>query len=222
MQTFKEIFLMKKVLSAVLMIMCLMSTAFAYELPHAFWAMNDRYTNALNSGDLQGIIDNGKQIVDLILKMRNKIPSLSIRTSLIVGFPGETDEDFDILKNFLVTYQLEKVGVFTYSREENTPAYNFENQVDEDVAKDRRDILMTVQKDVSADIISRKIGSLEQVIIEGYDEEEFCYVGRSSADTPEVDGVAYVYSERELGAGDIVRCTVIDSDEYDIVCKLEN
>ncbi len=163
-----------------------------------------------------------QEIVDLISKMRNKIPNLSIRTSLIVGFPGETDEDFNILKDFLVTYKLDKVGVFTYSREEDTPAYKFENQIDEETAINRRDVLMTVQRDVSKDVISKKIGTKEQVIIEGYDSEEFCYVGRSSTDTPEVDGAAYVYSERELNAGDIVTCTVIDSDEYDIVCKLEN
>lgn len=163
-----------------------------------------------------------QEIVGLISKMRNKIPNLSIRTSLIVGFPGETDEDFNILKDFLLTYKLDKVGVFTYSREEDTPAYNFENQVSQEVSENRRDILMTVQKDVSKELVSKKIGSKEQVIIEGYDEEEFCYVGRSSTDTPEVDGAAFVYSERELKAGDIVTCTVIDSDEYDIVCKLEN
>lgn len=163
-----------------------------------------------------------QEIVGLISKMRNKIPNLSIRTSLIVGFPGETDEDFNILKDFLLTYKLDKVGVFTYSREEDTPAYNFENQVSQEVSENRRDILMTVQKDVSKELVSKKIGSKEEVIIEGYDEEEFCYVGRSSTDTPEVDGAAFVYSERELKAGDIVTCTVIDSDEYDIVCKLEN
>ncbi len=157
------------------------------------------------------------EICTLITKLRSKIKNLSIRTSLIAGFPGESEEDFEILKNFLLEYKLDKVGVFTYSKEEGTPAYNYENQIDEDVKNTRRDILMTQQKDILSEINARKIGTKAEVIIEGYDEEEFCYVGRSSSDTPDVDTLAYVYSTEELNAGDIVEIKVLDFDEYDMI-----
>ncbi len=160
------------------------------------------------------------QIEQLVDKLRSKIDGVVIRTSLIVGFPGETDEDFEILLQFTKKYCLDKVGVFAYSREEGTPAYDYSNQVDPDVAQKRLDAIMSHQKKISAQINEAKIGKTVAVIAEGYDETEFCYVGRSSTDTPEVDGMAYIYSECELRAGDIVRATVIGADEYDIITKV--
>ena len=157
------------------------------------------------------------EICALIKKLRKSINNLSIRTSLITGFPGESDEDFEILKKFLLEYKLDKVGAFTYSREEGTPAYNYENQVDEAVKEARRDVIMLQQQDVLNQIHKEKIGTNCHVIIEGYDEDEFCYVGRSEADTPDVDTMAYVYSERELMAGDIVKIKILDFDGYDMI-----
>lgn len=160
------------------------------------------------------------EIKALIKKLRSKIPSVVIRTSLIVGFPGETEDDFNTLADFLAEYKLGRVGVFTYSAEEGTPACNFDDQIDESVAQQRRSRLMEIQRDVSASLGAESVGSTISVIIEGYDEDEFCYVGRSSTDTPEVDGIAYVYSENELKAGQIVSAVVVDNDEYDVVCKV--
>ena len=159
------------------------------------------------------------QVEKLIEKLRNKIDGLSIRTSLIVGFPGETDKDYEILKKFIQDYRLDKVGIFTYSREEGTPAYDYDNQIDEDTKENRRNELMAIQQNISNSLNSAKKGTTTSVIIEGYDEAEFCYVGRCSTDTPEVDGAAYVYSEEELSAGDIINAEIIDSSEYDVVCR---
>ncbi len=161
----------------------------------------------------------GDLVRALIKKLRDAIPNLTIRTSLIVGFPNETEDDFCLLTDFLKEYKLDKVGIFTYSREEGTPAAEFDGQIDEDVKLKRLDEAMRVQKEVSAEITASKIGKTNTAIIEGYDENELCYVGRCSSDTPDVDGLAYIYSEEELSAGDIVTVEIINSDDYDVVCK---
>lgn len=159
------------------------------------------------------------QVESLIEKLRARIDGLCIRTSLIVGFPGETNEDYEMLKSFLIDYRIDKVGIFTYSRQEDTPAYSYNGQVDEVTKESRRDELMAIQQRVSLSINESKLGTVAEVIIEGYDEEEFCYVGRCSTDTVDVDGTAYVYSEEELSAGDIVKAEIIDSSEYDVSCR---
>jgi len=169
---------------------------------------------------LMGRKSRKQEVEALIEKLRQKIPGLSIRTSLITGFPGETQKDFEILKDFLIKYRIDKVGVFAYSREEGTAAYKFENQIDEEIKENRKDELMKLQMGISLQLNKEKIGKKAFVLIEGYDEEEFSYVGRCSTDTPDVDGTAYVYSEDELEAGDIVEIEIIDFSEYDIVGKL--
>lgn len=163
-----------------------------------------------------------EEIKELISNLRSRIPGLVIRTSLIVGFPGESEEDFEELLSFIEEYRLNKVGVFTYSPEEGTPACNYDGQIDEDIATDRRNRLMEIQRDISASLNAESLGKTVSVIIEGYDEDEFCYVGRCSTDTPEVDGIAYVYSEDELCAGQIVSASIIDYDEYDVICRAES
>ncbi len=162
------------------------------------------------------------EIEQLIGKLRGKIPTLAIRTSIIVGFPGETDADFEILKSFIEKYRLDRVGVFEYSREENTPAAQFEDQIPDFVKQKRRNELMELQSRVSAEINKEKEGTVTYAIVEGYDDENFCYVGRTAADTPEVDGAAYIYSTQELHAGDIVKIKIISSDEYDITGEMIN
>lgn len=161
----------------------------------------------------------GALVRSLIDSIRKKIPSVVIRTSLIVGFPGETEADFEELTDFLTEYKLDKVGIFTYSREEGTPAYDFDGQISEDIKEDRLSLAMTIQKEVSHLVNSERIGKTDTVIIEGYDADEFCYVGRCSGDTPDVDGMAYVYSEEELAAGDIVNVEIVDASDYDVMCK---
>ncbi len=157
----------------------------------------------------------------LLEKMRSKIENLAVRTSIIVGFPGENEQDFEELKEFLKKARLDRVGVFTYSREEDTPAYDMPDQIDEDIKQQRLDILMQQQMQISAELNAEKTGKTVQAIVEGYDEENFCYVGRSYADTPDVDGMAYIYSKDELDAGDIVNIKIIDAHEYDITGEVE-
>ncbi len=188
-------------------------------------ASNDKIVKYIDM-PLQHISDNilkrmGRRsrkahVESLLEKLRFKIPNLAIRTSIIVGFPGETEADFEELKEFLKNARLDRVGVFTYSREEDTPAYAMEYQIDEDIKQSRMDILMQQQMEISSQLNNEKIGRVVQAIAEGYDEENFCYVGRSFADTPEVDGSAYIYSSEELNAGDIVNIKIIDAHEYDI------
>lgn len=156
------------------------------------------------------------EIESIVSSLRSRIPDVIIRTSLIVGFPGETQQDFETLKKFLLDYPLDRVGVFTYSCEEGTPAADFDNQVAQQVKDERRDEVMSLLRDISLSLNKAKVGKITEAIVEGYDEDEFCYVGRTSQDTPEVDGNAYIYSEYELCAGDIVSIKVIDADEYDI------
>lgn len=158
-----------------------------------------------------------KAEVELLLeKLREKVDGIAVRTSIIVGFPGETEEDFAILKKFLKEQRLDRVGVFTYSREEGTVAYSMDNQVSDELKESRRNELMAQQAEISAELNREKIGKTVQAIAEGYDEENFCYVGRSFADTPEVDGMAYIYSTEELAAGQIVDMKIIDAHEYDV------
>ncbi len=155
-------------------------------------------------------------VEELLSKLRRAVPDIAIRTSIIVGFPGETDEEFENLREFLEEFRLDRVGVFTYSREEDTPAYNLPDQVDDEVKEKRLSILMEQQQRISANLNAEKIGRTIQAIAEGYDEENFCYVGRSFADTPDVDGITYIYSSEELSAGDIVNIKILDAHEYDI------
>ncbi len=157
-----------------------------------------------------------EKIKSLVKTLRQKIDGLVIRTSLIVGFPGETEEDFECLKSFLKEFPLDRVGVFTYSREEGTPACDYDMQVDEEIKNNRYSEIMSLQRDISYSLQKSKIGKVTQAIAEGYDEAEFCYVGRCAQDTPDVDGNAYIYSTRELSAGDIVSVRIIDADEYDV------
>ena len=163
-----------------------------------------------------------KEVQELILELRKKIPDIVIRTSLIVGFPGETDEDFETLKEFLVNYPLDRVGAFTYSCEEGTPAAEFPDQIPEQIKEQRHKAIMELLQEISYKRNQDKIGSFAEAIIEGYDEDNFCYVGRTAQDTPDVDGTAYIYSKYELNAGDIVNIRILEADEYDVTGEVEN
>lgn len=156
------------------------------------------------------------EIEDIVSAFRSRVPDIVIRTSLIVGFPGETEEDFEILKTFMKEYPLDRVGVFTYSCEEGTRAAEYEDQIPEDVKEARRGEIMELLGRVSLERNKSRVGTITEAIVEGYDEEELCYVGRTDKDTPEVDGNAYIYSSRQLNAGDIVRIKILAADEYDI------
>lgn len=159
---------------------------------------------------------NKEDIISLINKLRKEIPEIIIRTTFIVGFPGETEDDFNELLSFIEDIRFERLGVFTYSQEEDTPAYNLPNQVPEEIKEYRRNKIMEVQQDVSENIMMSKVGKTFNVLI-----EEFCdnntYIGRTYMDSPEIDGVVYVNSSNEINLGNFVEVKITDYLEYDLI-----
>ncbi|MEQ8154026.1 MAG: 30S ribosomal protein S12 methylthiotransferase RimO [Clostridiaceae bacterium] len=153
-------------------------------------------------------------VLNKIESIRKAIPDVTLRTSLIVGFPGEKDEDFEELKDFLVNYKLEKVGVFKYSQEEGTPASIMDNQVPEELKTKREEALMMVQQAVSSEINSLKIGRIYDILVEGHNGEY--YFGRSKEMAPEIDGNVFINSEN-LNIGEFVKVKIIEALEYDLL-----
>jgi ribosomal protein S12 methylthiotransferase len=160
-----------------------------------------------------------EKIVQLINTLRREIPGITIRTTFIVGFPGENEERFTELYEFVRDTRLDRVGVFTYSREEGTPAYNFENQVDEEIKEYRRDKIMQLQSQISYELNKEKIGRTYEVLIEDI-EEDGLYVGRTYMDSPDIDGVYYVKSDEKLEIGQIVKAKTVDCLEYDLIGEI--
>lgn len=158
---------------------------------------------------------NKEAIISKIDTLRSKVPGIALRTSLIVGFPGETDENFEELKKFLEDYTLENVGVFAYSQEEDTPAAKMDYQVDEEVKIQRQKNLMAVQRNVVKDQNKLKIGNIYDTIIDGNNGEY--YIGRSYEMAPEIDGLIYIKKEKSLNLGDIVKVKIHDVMEYDLM-----
>ncbi len=156
------------------------------------------------------------QIMSKIDMIREKMPDCTIRTSIIVGFPGETEEYFNSLYEFVKKARFDRMGVFTYSAEEDTPAAMFPDQIDENVKEERYASLMTLQQGISLELNKGKIGSIIEVIAEGYDEEGFLFYGRSRGDSIDVDGRVYFATEDEISEGDILRVRILDADEYDL------
>lgn len=159
---------------------------------------------------------NKEQIQSTIEDIRLNMPDSVIRTSIIVGFPGETEEQFDELCEFVKKIRFDRMGVFAYSREEGTPAADFEDQVDDDVKQERLDKLMSIQQKISLDINRSKLGKIIDVLAEGYDEESFLYYGRSKGDSIDVDGKVYFGAEREIVPGEFVKVKILAADEYDL------
>jgi len=160
------------------------------------------------------------QILKNIERMREKIPNIHIRTSLIVGFPGETEEQFKELKQFVQTVKFDRLGVFTYSQEEGTPAANFPNQIDEEIKAKRREEIMLLQKEISLQKNKEKIGHIYDIMIEENLEKDHVYIGRTMYDAPEVDGVVYVYTDRTLKIGSLEKVRIIDALEYDLLGEM--
>ena len=158
---------------------------------------------------------NKEDIINKIETLRSKVPQIALRTSLIVGFPGETDENFEELEEFLKDYKLENVGVFAYSQEEDTPAAKMECQIDEEVKIKRQKKLMAVQRDVVKAQNKLKIGNIYDTIIDGNNGEY--YIGRSYEMAPEIDGLIYLKKEKVLNLGDIVKVKINDVMEYDLM-----
>lgn len=155
------------------------------------------------------------KIVENINNLRKSIPNIVIRTTLIVGFPGETEENFNELKSFIENARLDKVGVFKYSREEGTPAYSMKNQISEDIKVERQGEIMMLQQKISRKINKSKIGKIYETILDGKENE--IYYGRNYEMSPEIDGIIYINSKDDLKIGSIVNVKVTDSFEYDLM-----
>ena len=152
----------------------------------------------------------------LIAKLRREIPDLTLRTTFIVGFPGETEEDFETLCRFVEEARFQHLGVFPYSAEEGTPAAEFEDQIDEQTKQDRADIMMKAQMQINAEDNEKKIGSVVRVLVEDFDPVSEAHFGRSAADAPEIDGKVYFKCERRVAPGSMIDVKVREVVDYDL------
>lgn len=176
----------------------------------------------VNGGILKKMNRRGdrESISALIKKIRETIPGITLRTTLITGFPGETDEQFCELAEFAKETRFDRLGCFAYSAEEDTPAAGFEEQVDEQVKIDRMENIMEQQMTIAAEKNGEKIGSVAEVLIEGWDDYIKCYFGRTPADAPEVDGKIFFMSPRPLVIGEYVKVQINDCIDYDLLGEL--
>ena len=163
---------------------------------------------------------NKKELIDITARLRCEIPDIALRTTLITGFPGETYEEHQEVMEFIDECEFDRLGVFTYSREEDTPAASMPDQIDEAVKEEYRDEIMQLQQEISADRSADMVGSILEVMIEGYIAEDNTYVGRSYKDAPNVDGLVFVECDRELMSGDFVNVLITGSTEYDLIGKI--
>ncbi len=156
-----------------------------------------------------------EDIKELVSKLRSRVPNIALRTSLIVGFPGETEEDFKELVDFVKEIRFDRLGVFTYSREEDTPAYQMEEQVEEDVKLKRQERIMLLQSDISMDNNQKMVGRVIKVLIEGIDGKK--YYGRSYKDAPEIDGNVFFSSTEKHYPGEFTYVKIMEATEYDLI-----
>lgn len=163
-----------------------------------------------------------ESLTALVEKIRAKIPDITLRTTFITGFPGETDEQFCSLHEFIKEIRFDRLGCFTYSAEEDTAAALFENQVDEQIKERRMEIIMEDQSYIAAEKNEEKVGSVVEVLIEGWDDYIKCYFGRSPADAPEIDGKVFFTSDTPLVIGEYVFVQVNDCLEYDLLGEKVN
>ena len=160
------------------------------------------------------------QLVEIIEKLRKEIPDISLRTTLITGFPGETQEQHEELKDFVDEMEFDRLGVFTYSPEEDTPAATMTEQIPEEVKEDRQAELMELQQEIAFDLAEDMAGREVLVMIEGKVADENAYVGRTYKDAPNVDGLIFINTDEELMSGDFARVRVTGALEYDLIGEL--
>lgn len=153
----------------------------------------------------------------LIKKIRTAVPDITLRTTLITGFPGETEEQYEQLHSFVKEIEFDRLGCFTYSAEEGTIAAEYDGQIDEQTKQDRAEHIMETQLDIAAEKNRAKIGTVQRVLIEGWDDYIKCYYGRSAADAPEIDGKVFFMAKRQLVIGDFVDVQINDTIEYDLL-----
>jgi len=157
----------------------------------------------------------GEEIIVLIKKIRKTIPGVYLRTSLIVGFPSETEKEFNELLEFVKGVKFDRLGVFVYSREEDTSAYNFKGQIPRQLKQERFNKIMSAQQAISADVNTKFLGETISVLVE--EKQDGAYIGRSQGDAPEVDGVVYINTKQQLKIGKFIQVKITDTLEYDLV-----
>lgn len=188
-------------------------------------ATNDRVVKYIDL-PIQHISDNmlkamnrhgdGKCVRDTVKRLREQVPGIVIRTTAIVGFPGETEEDFTELCEYIKEAKFDRFGAFPYSREEDTPAFDLPDQIDEQVKQDRYDEIMALQLDIHEENNQKKIGKTVKVLCEGFDPVAETFFGRSEADAPEIDGKVYFSSNKKPKEGQFVNVKITDAIDYDL------
>ncbi|MEG0687184.1 MAG: 30S ribosomal protein S12 methylthiotransferase RimO [Hungatella sp.] len=163
---------------------------------------------------------NQQQLRQTIAKLRTAIPDIALRTTLISGFPGETEEDHELLMDFVDEMEFERLGVFAYSAEEDTPAAAFPDQIPEDLKEERRDEIMELQQEISFEKSESMIGRVLEVMIEGEVTDEAAYVGRTYMDAPNVDGFIFIHTDAQWMSGDFVKVKVTGALEYDLIGEI--
>ena len=176
--------------------------------------INDRILTAMNRHG------NGRLVRETVAKLRREVPGITLRTTAMVGFPGETREEFEELCNYLREARFDRLGAFTYSPEEDTPAAAFPDQIDEQEKQDRYDVLMQTQLPISEELQKAKVGSDVVVLCEGYDRIASTHFGRSAADAPDVDGKVYFSSKKRIAPGKFVRVHLTEAMDYDLIGEL--
>lgn len=159
---------------------------------------------------------NKESIIKLVNKLRKEIPNVVLRTTLIVGFPGETDDQFDELCDFVKGIKFDRLGAFSYSPEDGTPAAKFNNQIDEDIKEERRNKIMELQQEVSKNNLSNKVGKTYECLIENITDDGKYFIGRTYMDVPSEDGVVYIDFDSEYMINEFVNVKIVSSDEYDL------
>lgn len=161
-----------------------------------------------------------QELIDIVQKLRKEIPDICLRTTLITGFPGETQEQHEEVMEFIDTLEFDRLGAFTYSPEEDTPAATFEDQIDEEVKEDRQADIMELQQEIAFDKAGDMIGREVLVMIEGKVADENAYVGRTYRDAPNVDGLIFINTDVELISGDFAKVKVTGALDYDLIGEL--
>lgn len=172
---------------------------------------DDKILKAMNRRGDQALIRN------VISKLRAEIPDVVIRTTFIVGFPGEGEEEFETLAEFVNEIEFDRLGVFTFSPQEGTPAFDMEDQVDEDIKTRRGEVIMQDQYSIMEEKNNEKIGKTYRVVVEDYDGYSDSYTGRTYMDAPEIDGLVKFTSHKDLDIGDFVDVEIFDVEDYDLI-----
>ena len=158
-----------------------------------------------------------QELIDIVQKLRKEIPDICLRTTLITGFPGESKDQHEELLEFVDEMEFDRLGVFTYSQEEDTPAAEMEDQIPEELKEERRDVIMAMQQEIAFEKNESRIGQEMDVMIEGYLPDDDVYVGRSYMDAPDVDGFVFLSTSWHLVTGDYVRVQIVQAQGYDLI-----